>query len=704
MANRLEGERSPYLRAHADQPVDWYPWGPEAFERARREDRPVLLSIGYSSCHWCHVMARESFQDPGVAGFLNDNFVCVKVDREERPDIDQIYQLAYQMLARRGGGWPLTMLLTADQVPFFGATYLPRIGQHGITGLVDVMERVLVAWRERRADIEAQNPVVLDAMRRTDRVAESAGAGQAGGLPDAGLIDMAVFSLGERADREHGGFGKPPKFPHPMSLELCLRQFARSGDPDALRIALGTLEGMARGGLFDHLGGGFFRYSTDETWTIPHFEKMLSDNALLVPLYAAGWQITGDPLYRTVVERTVDWMLREMRLPGGGLATSLDADQQDEEGRFYLWQAEEALALIEPADRALVAAHFGLDQAANYVETDYQAWHLCERASAQTLAEREGLALEAVQARLDAARTRLVRARAERSAPARDDKLLTGWNALAVRALARAARAFCRDDWAAEAKALFAYLSGPMMPEGRLHALGGSDGVRLPAWLDDHACLLEAAIEVLQLGVEPAVLAAAETLADQLLAHFADPQAGGFFFAGDAHETLLCRTRRGFDEATPSGNAVAARALARLALFSGDDRWQQAARGTLAAFGPAIGEQPSAFGSMLEALLEQHEPPTLVVLRGSAQAMVSWQAALARRYRPGMIVLPVDVEVPPAALPPSLAHPVPDAGVQAHVCRDGTCLAPVDTLEAVLALLGAAPASPLAAGIFSGTA
>jgi hypothetical protein len=718
MANRLQYETSPYLQQHAGNPVDWYPWGAEAFERARREDRPILLSIGYSTCHWCHVMAHESFDDPGVAGYMNEHFVCIKVDREERPDLDQIYQAAYQLLARRSGGWPLTMFLAPDQIPFFGATYLPRIPQHGITGFVDVMDRVLLAWRERRADIDAQNGVILEAIRRTDRLAGIA----APPLPSIELIDMAVFSLLERADREHGGFGSAPKFPHPMVIDLCLRQFARAPSreigQDAARVALLTLEKMSSGGLFDQLGGGFFRYSTDLTWTIPHFEKMLSDNALLIPLYVDAWRITGDERHRSVVERTIDWLLREMALPGGLFASALDADSDGEEGAFYLWQAEEALAAVVPADRPFVAAHYGLDQPANFIETGREAWHLRCAMPLETIATRvadsmkaaaapdtEALDTEAPAAaqaavdldlsgvigpRLERARKRLLTVRDRRSPPHRDDKALTAWNALTIRALAHAARAFDRDDWARAARVGFDRIVSDMMPEGRLLASRPSGGARLDAYLDDHAFLLQAALELLEVQFDSALIGQARHIAGQLMDHFGDRPAGGFFFTRHDHEVLIHRPRQGFDAALPAGNAIAAQALERLALMVGDLHCHDAARATVAAFGEAIGEQPSAFAALLGALAEQHEPPTLVVLRGSAGALKPWQWQLARAYRPALIVLAIADAEPADALPAALAHPLPRRGVLAYVCRGTECLAPIDSLEALESALGEA--------------
>ncbi len=731
MANRLQYETSPYLQQHAGNPVDWYPWGAEAFERARREDRPVLLSIGYSTCHWCHVMAHESFDDPGVAGYMNDHFVCVKVDREERPDLDQIYQAAYQLLARRAGGWPLTMFLAPDQVPFFGATYLPRVPQHGITGFVDVMDRVLLAWRERRSDIDAQNVVILEAIRRTDRLAGAAdghdAAAPAAGapegwvpahrgregamkpLPSVELIDMAVFSLLERADREHGGFGTAPKFPHPMVIDLCLRQFARASSreigQDAARVALLTLDRMAAGGMFDQLGGGFFRYSTDLTWTIPHFEKMLCDNALLVPLYVDAWRITGDERHRRVVEQTIDWMLREMALPEGLLASALDADSEGEEGAFYLWEPDAALAAVVPADRPFVAAHYGLDQPANFIETGREAWHLRIAMPLEAIATRIAESMKAtttvapdapldldlsgvIGPRLERARKRLLAARDRRTRPHRDDKALTAWNALAIRALAVAARVFDRDDWARAARCAFDRVVTDMMPAGRLLASRPAGTARLDAYLDDHAFLLQAALDLLEMKFDPALIAQARHIAAELIDGFGDPHGGGFFFTRHDHEALIHRPRQGFDAALPAGNAVAALALERLALIAGDLHCHEVARATVTAFGEAIGEQPSAFAALLGALGEQHEPPAFVVLRGSSRALQSWQQRLARAYRPSLIVLAISGEHPADALPAVLAHPLPRRGVLAYVCRGTECLPPIDTLDQLESVLG----------------
>ena len=369
MPNRLAGETSPYLQQHADNPVDWYPWGEEALDRARREAKPILLSIGYSACHWCHVMAHESFEDPAVAAMMNEHFVNVKVDREERPDVDQIYQTAHQMLTRRAGGWPLTMFLAPDQVPFFGGTYFPKTPRYNLPGFVEIMQRVVEAWRTRHDSIAEQNRAVLAAFGRGD---QASAATERAAFDRTPIVD-AIAHLAGRFDAVHGGFGAAPKFPHPTDLELCMRQWARAGDPHALEMALVTLEKMAAGGVFDHLGGGFARYSVDAQWMIPHFEKMLYDNGPLLALYTDAWRITKREVYARVVAETAGWIMREMQSPDGGYYSSLDADSDGEEGRFYVWTRDEVRALLDPDEYAVLTPHYGLDGPPNFED---RAWHL----------------------------------------------------------------------------------------------------------------------------------------------------------------------------------------------------------------------------------------------------------------------------------------------------------------------------------------
>src|SRR5437660_3651157 len=651
MANRLAAETSPYLQQHAENPVDWYPWGPEALERARREDRPILLSIGYSACHWCHVMAHESFEDPAVAQVMNRLFVNVKVDREERPDLDQIYQSAHQMLAQRPGGWPLTMFLTPDGAPFFGGTYFPKQGRYGMPAFADLCERIAELWHERRADIGAQNEQVLQAFART---VPRAAAQPAELSPD--VVRAMLDNLRANFDATLGGFGSAPKFPHPADLELCLRE----GEKD---MALVTLERMCEGGIYDQLGGGFCRYSVDAQWSIPHFEKMLYDNGPLLGLLADAWLVTGAPVYARCAEETAGWLLREMQSPEGGYYSSLDADSEHEEGKFYVWQRDEIRSLLTPEEYAAFAPRFGIEGPPNF---EKRHWHLRVTGSI----EREPL--------VDAARAKLFAAREKRVRPGRDEKVLVSWNALAIRGMAHAGRVFGRPEWIASARRALDFIRSRMWREGRLLATYKDDRAHLNAYLDDYAFLLAALLELMQAEFSPGDLAFATELAETLLAEFEDAEAGGFFFTGKSHERLFHRPKPGHDQATPSGNAIAARALARLAMLTGEDWYARAARRTVELFYPQMRDYPAGFAAMTMALVEQLAPPKLLVLRGRGPELERWRGEFAREYLPDGLVL----SLPDGAdrLPAPLDKPQRPQPVNGWLCRGVICLAPISDL------------------------
>ena len=675
MPNRLARETSPYLQQHADNPVDWYPWGEEALAESRRTGKPILLSVGYSACHWCHVMAHESFEDAQVARLMNELFVNIKVDREERPDIDQIYQLAQAMLTQRNGGWPLTMFLTPEQLPFFGGTYFPPAPRYGMPGFPEVLRRVREHYDGHKEEMREQGLQVAAALARTTPRA----GGHAASLDDEPL-EQAAEELAQSFDATHGGFGAAPKFPHPDAIEHLLRRHARTGDADALRMALASLRGMALGGIYDQVGGGFARYSVDARWAIPHFEKMLYDNAWLLRLYADAWAITREPLFARVCEETVAWLMREMRSPEGAFYSSLDADSEGHEGKFYVWTTEEVRDLLDAEEFRALAPLFGLDQPPNFEGR----WHLV-----MTREPREGeLAL------LQSARAKLLAARERRVRPGRDEKVLASWNALLLWGLAHAARVFGRGDWLEAAGAGLAFLRRALWKDGRLLATYKDGRAHLDAYLDDHAYLLAALLEMLQARFDAADLAWAEDLADILLERFHDAESGGFFFTAHDHEALIHRPKPGPDNATPSGNAVAAWALHRLAFLTGEVRLSQAAADTVALFRPQLARQASAFGSMLMALEEQLSPPRTVIVNGPAEHQGPWRALLDPAYLPTTMA----VFVPPQAdsLPPPLAKPA-GAAVNAWVCEGVTCLAPVDSPERLRAALQLSKITPFAA-------
>jgi uncharacterized protein YyaL (SSP411 family) len=652
-ANRLRGETSPYLRQHANNPVAWQPWCQEALIRAQTEDKPILLSIGYSACHWCHVMAHESFEDPATAAIMNRLFVNIKVDREERPDLDQIYQSAHQMLTHRHGGWPLTLFLAPDGAPFFGGTYFPKTPRYGLPGFVDLCEQIDVLWRTRRDEIEKQNHELLATLAHTP---PQASVVSLGAHPVAALRK----SLLDNVDSQYGGFGGAPKFPHPTDLAFLLH---RLDDPPAQEAALFSLRCMAAGGIHDQLGGGFCRYSVDERWEIPHFEKMLYDNAPLLGLYADAWGATGDEAFRQVAKGIVGWVCREMTSPEGAFYAALDADSEGEEGKFYVWDNAQIADLLTPQESALAGRHWGLAGPPNF---EHRHWHL-----------KVALPLEPGEEALrDSARTKLFAIRAQRIPPGRDDKILTAWNGLMIEGLAHAARIFRRDDWLANAQRALDFLKSRRWRDGRLLATE-----RLPAYLDDHAFLLAALLESLQAGYRADDLQFAQIIAEALLEHFEDSTRGGFFFTAHDHERLIQRPKTAHDNALPAGNAVTAFALQRLGHLLGEPRYLEAARRTLAFFWPQLERQPSGCATLVRALTEALEPPAIVILRGPASEITGWQSALATR--PGVIAMALPNGVAGfVGLPPVLAKPE-TSHVNAWVCRGVTCHAPVATLTAL---------------------
>jgi uncharacterized protein YyaL (SSP411 family) len=666
MANHLAGETSPYLLQHADNPVEWHPWGEQALTLARQGNKPILLSIGYSACHWCHVMAHESFEDPAVAEVMNALFVNIKVDREERPDLDQIYQSAYQMLTGRAGGWPLTMFLTPDQTPFFGGTYFPKVQRFGLPAFSDICRQVADIYAQRPRDVAEQNRALRDMLANT--------------LPrpnEQVVLDDAPIATGREGllrnfDSRYGGFGEAPKFPHATDLAFLLHQAAR-GDGRARDAALTTLVRMAEGGIYDQLGGGFCRYSVDERWEIPHFEKMLYDNGPLLALYADAWAISGEPLFARVVEETVAWVQREMQLPEGGFASSLDADSEGEEGKFYVWHRDEIRRLLDDDEWRVACRHWGLDGPANFERAH---WHLRVVAPLSS----------ADAATLAAARAKLLAQRATRIRPGRDDKVLTAWNALMIEGLARAARVFGRPEWLASARRALAFLRQTMWRDGKLLATAKDGRAHLNAYLDDHAFLLLALLESMQGAFDADDLDFATELADALLDRFEDKRDGGFHFTADDHEALIHRPKPGHDNSLPGGNAAAALGLLRLGRLLGEVRYLDAAERTLRLFQPWILRPSGGVSTLLTALGEALASPPTVILRGPADAVADWAARLARLPMLGRMVLPLGNEL--GTLPAALRKPTSD-GVNAWICSGVSCQAPIAGFAELSAQLSA---------------
>ncbi len=667
--NALAGETSPYLLQHADNPVDWYPWGPEALAKAARENKPILLSIGYSACHWCHVMAHESFADPDTAAVMNEGFVNIKVDREERPDLDKIYQTAQYVLTQNQGGWPLTMFLTPDdQVPFLGGTYFPPEPRHGLPSFRDLLQRVRNAYAERETDIRAQNTEVLAALAQM----QTHDATQTGPLDDAPLA-TARDQAARAFDHRLGGFGRAPKFPHPTSLERLLRDHARSNGTDehALHMATFTLQRMADGGLYDHLGGGFYRYSTDNQWMIPHFEKMLYDNGPLLALYAEAWQLSANPRFATVVDETIAWVAREMTAPGGGFYSSLDADSEGVEGRYYAWQADEIERIIGDAAYAPFARRFGLTRKANFDGS----YHLHVVAQYHEIANVLGGDPAHHETLVETARQKLFAARAERVRPALDDKILTSWNALMIKGLAIAGEIFDRADAVDAAHGAIDFIREQLWRDGRLLATCKDGNAHLGAYLDDYAFLLDALLHALAARWRQEDLDFAVALADCLLTHFEDHEAGGFFFTAHDHESLIVRTKPFADDALPAGNGVAAAALARLGHLLGEMRYLDASTRTLRAARDAISHAPGAHNALLHALEEHLEASEIIVIRGDAVDLRRWQQAAHNGYRPARLCFAIADEV--TNLRGLLTERRALGRTIAYVCQGQHCLAPV---------------------------
>jgi uncharacterized protein len=691
-ANRLIREKSPYLRQHARNPVGWYPWGEEAFERARREDKPVFLSIGYSSCHWCHVMERESFDDPEAARLLNETFVCVKVDREERPDLDQYYMTVGQMMTG-AGGWPLTIVMTPDKRPFFAGTYLPKEQRWGRKGLMELVPRINEAWRTRREEVMRSAQAVVDAVVRAEvsgrreREERGRGAGEGEGETRTGVepgerpeletkVDPSIFDEAFREfevdfDERHGGFGGAPKFPVPHNLAFLMRYWKRTGNGRALSMAEKTLERMSLGGMSDHLGGGFHRYSTDAEWLVPHFEKMLYDQALLADAYAEAYAATGKAEFRRTSAATLDYVLRDLGTPEGGFATAEDADSEGEEGRFYVWTMGEVEEALGKDDAALAGRVFGIRGPGNFHDigetgeagergagseargTDRPAdnagsarhrggpniLHM-DKTVAEIAAELE-IAPAALEARLEAIREKLIGARARRPRPFKDTKALADWNGLAIAALAKTARVTgeMRFLEAAERAARFV-LEKMGAPDGRLFHMFMEGEARVPAYFDDYAFLVRGLVEVYEAGYDPFYLERALELMKLATGDFADAVGGGFFSVGAATE-LPVRAKEVYDGAVPSGNSVMLMNLLRLARLTGRKDLEDAAERLTDALADRVAAQPRAHAAFLCGLDYSFGPAAEVVVVGRredprTEALLS---AISRAYLPNVVTL-----------------------------------------------------------------
>ena len=668
--NRLGQETSPYLLQHAYNPVDWYPWGPEALELSRELDKPIFLSIGYSACHWCHVMEHESFENPQIAALMNQHFINIKVDREERPDLDQIYMTAVQLMTGRGG-WPMSVFLSPSLKPFFGGTYWPPAAQRGMPGFPDVLQGVHEAWSKRRPE------VYESAERLTAAIVEdSLPKGDPSPLT-SDLILNAATVLCQRADRREGGFGAAPKFPHSMDLRVLLRAWKRFGNQDALDVVTLTLDKMAAGGIYDHLGGGFHRYSTDARWLAPHFEKMLYDNALLIPLYLEAWQATHNTDYLRVVRESLDYVLREMTHPDGGFYSTQDADSEGIEGKFFVWSEAEILAILGPDSGRTFCVCYDVGPHGNWEETNILNRCKTHAQAAQVL----NIPERQLATQLTESRQKLFQVRSQRIWPGRDEKILTSWNGLMLSAFAQAAQVLAEPRYSLAAQRAADFLLGTLkQPDDRLWHTFKDGQSRLNAYLDDYACAIDGLIDVFQAVQDSKYLTAAIRLAEQMRAHFEDTAEGGFFYTSHDHEALIARQKDVQDNATPSGNSMAATALLRLGRLTGRSDLEAVAERTLQLLSGVARRYPTAAGQMLAALDFWLGPTFEVALiEGPAPApeLAEMLQTIHRSFIPNKVVAVRAATMSDADLPAELtllkAKSSRGSQPTAYICEHGTC-------------------------------
>ncbi|MDQ5845720.1 MAG: thioredoxin domain-containing protein [Acidobacteriota bacterium] len=678
--NRLINETSPYLLQHAHNPVDWFPWGEEAFEVARREQKPLLLSIGYSACHWCHVMEDESFEDETIAKLMNENFVNIKVDREERPDLDQIYMSAVQMMTHHGG-WPMTVFLTPEAVPFYAGTYFPPEDRYNMPGFPRVLISLAEAFRERPEDVQQTAASVLSELQRSTVTNESSE-----GLT-LELLDTAFRGSIKNYDSTNGGFSGAPKFPPAMTLEFLLRTYYRTGDAQALEIVRHTVEKMAAGGIHDQLAGGFHRYSTDARWLVPHFEKMLYDNALLSRLYLHYFQVTRDDSARVVAERILDYVVREMTDPLGGFYSTQDADSEGVEGKFFVWSLEEVKALLGEQDAELFAAYYNITAGGNFEGENI----LNVTRDMAEVARAKNIPLEQLSDILDRGRKILFEAREKRIKPARDEKILTAWNGLMMASFAEAAPILDRPDYAGVAKRNAAFVLENLQRDGLLLRTYKDGQAKLNAYLEDYAFYIDALVTLYETTGELWWFEEALGLTKKMIEEFWDEQEGGFFYTGSSHEQLIVRSKDFFDNATPSGNSVAASVLLRVGLLTDNADYQRRAASIFRINATNIQRYPAGFGRLLSALdFHFGQPKEIAIIGkvGSADTRLLleevWQP-----YLPNKVVAQAEPADPKAvALIPFLANRSQlEARATAYVCENYTCKQPVDLPEELAAQL-----------------
>ncbi len=682
--NHLIHETSPYLIQHAHNPVKWYPWGDVALAKAKAEDKPILLSIGYSACHWCHVMAHESFEDAATAQVMNEYFINIKVDREERPDLDKIYQLAHQMLTQKGGGWPLTMVLTpGDQTPFFAGTYFPKTARQGMPSFVEILQKVEGYYRHRLDDINKQNASLLQVM---DDISKAQCLSVNANAIDPAPMDEARCQLEQIYDGLYGGFGEAPKFPHPTNIERMLRHWSMTknaghADTKAFDMAMTTLKVMAYGGIYDQLGGGFCRYSVDQQWMIPHFEKMLYDNGPLLSLYAEAWQATAKKEFKRIAMELGEWVMTEMQSPEGGYYSSLDADTQGVEGKFYVWDRADIKESLSNEEYAVLSQRYGLDKAANFEGF----WHFYVSSTLDEISTKTGFSKQDVEEYLSSAKQSLYRIRDLRVHPACDEKILTAWNGLMIKGMAAAGKHLKRPDYITSAQKSLDFIATTLWQDNRLLATYKDGKAHLTAYLDDYVFLLDGILELLQAQFREQDLQFAIKLADTMLAYYEDKQNGGFFFTANDHESLIQRPKVFLDEAIPSGNGIAAHVLLRLGHFLGETRYLDAAENTLKVAWQSIVRTPYAHNALLLAVEEYLYPTQIVVIRGPKDELEPWLSVCQENYAPRRFAVAIAEDID--KLPGALGEQKKVDGAVAYVCSGQQCHAPVGDMESLRALI-----------------
>ena len=659
--NRLHQETSPYLQQHAANPVEWYPWCHDALALARDLDKPILLSIGYSACHWCHVMAHESFEDTATAEIMNRLFINIKVDSEERPDIDKIYQLAYQLLAQKPGGWPLNMFLSPNEhIPFFGGTYFPPQPRFNMPSFISILLQIADFYADKKDQILQHNTSFIESIHSmTSEIPDD--------IPKIRILDQARSEIFEDYDSENGGFGRAPKFFYPTHIELLLRDGTRSmpHSNGALEIAQDTLEKMAMGGICDQIGGGFYRYSVDDRWNIPHFEKMLYDNGALLSLYTYAWQITGHSVFKHTAFAIAQWAIDEMQSPEGGFYSSLDADSEGIEGKFYAWEPAEVEKILDHAEFKLIRTYFGLDRPANFESK----WHFFVAMPLAEAASKSQITLNQANILLDSSIRKLRKHRDKRIHPGCDDKILGSWNALMIKGLATAGRVFEQPHFIDSAQTALNFIRNKLWNGQRLVATYKDGKAHLNAYLDDYAYLIDATIEFSQSRWQSQNILWAQKLADILLDSFEDPTNGGFYFTSNDHESLIYRPKPMIDEAIPSGNGVAASALFRLSLILGDSTYRDATERTLKACAAPLKRMPRAHCALMMALENLHFSPQLIVLRGPE--MTAWQNSVSGGFAPRRLCIAIPDDC--IELPDQLSNRKPGNNTVAYICSASGC-------------------------------